>query len=90
MTDEENQPATRKDVVEARDAILNHIEEKVIKSVEGMRAQNSAEHGWMQRVLRSLEAGFSNFMERFQFLKPKAEPPDIKGRVIEPGQDDTQ
>lgn len=86
----EDSPATKKDVVEARDAILKDLEEKVIKSVEGMRRQNSAEHRWMQTTLRSLVSGFANFMERFQFLKPRIQPPDIRGRSAEPGEDDTQ
>lgn len=53
-----NEPASREDLEKARDAIIERIG-KMDKNVDGMRIQNSTEHGSLYSLLHSCLAGIS-------------------------------
>lgn len=58
-----NDPASREDLEAARDRITAKLDE-MAKSVENMRSQNSAEHGAIHGVMRSV-------LEAMHWLKAK-------------------
>jgi hypothetical protein len=47
------EPATREDLEAVRDAIIKRID-AMDQSVEGMRSQNSAEHGSLYFILQTI------------------------------------